>query len=71
MFIFLVIRSLKKMIMNNISNIHDKKNKKRSVIIGGGFAGLTIAKKIYSKKFQVGRVDQNNNHKFKPLVKHV
>ena len=41
MFIFLVIRSLKKIIMNNISNIPDKKNKKRIVIIGGGFAGLT------------------------------
>ena len=68
MFIFLVIRSLKKIIMNNISNIPDKKNKKRIVIIGGGFAGLTIAKKLDSKKFQVVLLDKNNNHQFQPLL---
>ena len=54
--------------MNNISNIPDKKNKKRIVIIGGGFAGLTIAKKLDSKKFQVVLLDKNNNHQFQPLL---
>lgn len=37
------------------------------VIIGGGFAGLTLAKKLDPKKFRVRIVDRNNFHYFPPL----
>lgn len=37
------------------------------VIIGGGFAGLKLAKKIDCKKFRVKIVDRNNFHGFPPL----
>lgn len=37
------------------------------VIIGGGFAGLTLAKKLDPKKFRVKIIDRNNFHYFPPL----
>lgn len=39
----------------------------RLVIIGGGFAGLNLAKKTDKKKFEVIIVDTNNYHSFPPL----
>ena len=45
-----------------------KNNLKRVVIIGGGFAGLTLAKKINTKQFQVVLIDKNNYHLFPPLL---
>src|ERR1035437_6368232 len=42
--------------------------KKRVVIIGAGFAGLTLAKKLASKYFQVVLIDKNNYHQFQPLL---
>lgn len=42
-------------------------DQKRVVIIGGGFAGLTLAKKLSSKYFQVVLLDRNNYHQFQPL----
>jgi NADH dehydrogenase len=48
-------------------NIPDT-GQKRVVIIGGGFAGLTLARKLSaSKKFQIVLVDKNNYHQFQPL----
>lgn len=43
-------------------------NQKRVVIIGAGFAGLTLAKKLSSKYFQVVLLDKNNYHQFQPLL---
>src|ERR1035437_8135884 len=43
-------------------------NQKRVVIIGGGFAGLTLAKGLSSKYFQVVLLDRNNYHQFQPLL---
>lgn len=41
---------------------------KRVVIIGGGFGGLTLARKLAkSKDFQIVLVDKNNYHQFQPL----
>ncbi len=40
---------------------------KRIVIIGGGFAGLNLAKRLDKKKFDVKVVDRNNFHCFPPL----
>jgi len=40
---------------------------KRVVIVGAGFAGLKLARKLYRKGFQVVLVDRNNSHQFQPL----
>lgn len=42
-------------------------NQERIVIIGGGFAGLTLAKKICKLDYQVVLVDKYNFHQFQPL----
>lgn len=42
-------------------------SKKRIVIIGAGFAGLLLARKIDKKIFQVVLLDKNNYHQFQPL----
>jgi NADH dehydrogenase len=39
----------------------------RVIIIGGGFAGLTLAKKLASRDFQIVLIDKNNFHQFQPL----
>ena len=41
--------------------------KKRVVIVGGGFAGLTLARKLARRDFQVILIDKNNYHQFQPL----
>jgi len=48
-------------------NIPDTE-KKRVVVIGGGFAGITLVKKLDSKKFQTVLIDRNNYHQFQPLI---
>ena len=40
----------------------------RVVIIGGGFAGLAIAKKLRNQKLQVVLLDKHNYHTFQPLL---
>lgn len=42
--------------------------KKRVVIIGGGFAGLQLAKSLDSRLFQIVLVDKVNYHQFQPLL---
>lgn len=41
--------------------------KKRVIIIGGGFAGLTLLRKLDKRKYRVVLVDKNNFHGFPPL----
>lgn len=41
---------------------------KRVVIVGAGFAGLTLAKKLSPKYFRVILIDKNNYHQFQPLL---
>ncbi len=53
--------------MQTVVNIPET-NKKRIVIIGAGFAGLTLAKKLVGKGFQVVIFDKNNYHQFQPLL---
>lgn len=53
--------------MNYIANIPDVGSMKRVVIIGGGFAGLELAKKIDKKHYQVVLIDKNNFYQFQPL----
>ncbi len=40
----------------------------RVVIIGGGFAGISLAKKLRKKEFQVVLLDKHNYHTFQPLL---
>lgn len=44
------------------------KKKGRVVVIGGGFGGIQVAKKLAKKDFQVVIVDKNNYHIFQPLL---
>jgi NADH dehydrogenase len=49
-------------------NIPDtKENQKRIVIVGGGFAGLNLAKRMSKTDYQVVLIDKNNYHQFQPL----
>jgi NADH:ubiquinone reductase (H+-translocating) len=47
-------------------NIPDTNNK-RIVIVGCGFAGLTLARKLKNSGFQVVIIDKHNYHQFPPL----
>lgn len=47
-------------------NIPDSPHE-RIVIIGAGFAGLNIAKRLRKKNFQIVLIDKNNYHQFQPL----
>lgn len=38
------------------------------VIVGGGFAGITVAKYLKSADFQVTIIDKSNHHLFQPLL---
>ena len=40
----------------------------RIVIIGGGFGGVSLAKKLSKKEVQVVLLDKNNYHTFQPLL---
>jgi NADH dehydrogenase len=48
-------------------NIPDT-NLPRVVIIGCGFAGLNLAKKLNRKPFQIVMIDKHNYHTFQPLL---
>lgn len=40
---------------------------KKIVVLGGGFAGLNLARKLMGTKYQVILLDKNNYHQFQPL----
>lgn len=48
-------------------NLPDDKGKRRLVIIGGGFGGLSLAKKIDKRQWAVTMIDKHNYHSFAPL----
>lgn len=41
---------------------------KRLIIIGGGFAGVALARKLKNKSVQVVLIDKHNYHTFQPLL---
>ncbi|WP_340153626.1 NAD(P)/FAD-dependent oxidoreductase [uncultured Marivirga sp.] len=43
-------------------------NQKRIIIVGGGFAGITMAKKFAGKDVQIVLLDRHNYHTFQPLL---
>jgi NADH dehydrogenase len=45
-----------------------KGNRKRIVIVGGGFGGLKLANQLKGNDFQVILIDKNNYHQFPPLI---
>ena len=42
-------------------------DQERIVIVGGGFAGLTLARKLARQNYQIVLIDKNNYHQFQPL----
>ena len=40
------------------------------VIIGGGFAGLQLAKSLHNKDLKILLIDKQNHHQFQPLYLH-
>lgn len=45
-----------------------KTDKKRIVIVGGGFAGLKLATNLKNSNYQIVLLDKNNFHQFQPLL---
>ena len=45
-----------------------KANKPKVIIIGGGFGGLSAAKKLKNKPVDVILIDKTNHHLFQPLL---
>ena len=41
---------------------------KNIVIIGAGFGGLTVAKELAKKEFEITLIDKTNHHLFQPLL---
>ncbi len=52
--------------MNPIANI-PQSSRQRVVILGGGFAGLKLSRKLSKSNYQVVLLDRNNYHQFQPL----
>ena len=45
----------------------EKSNKKRVVIVGGGFGGVRLAEMLSKGVYEVVLIDRNNFHQFQPL----
>jgi len=53
--------------MSEIANLPESE-RKRIIIVGGGFAGSRLAGKLLQKNFQVVLIDKNNYYQFQPLL---
>jgi NADH dehydrogenase len=51
-----------------MSNVTQTRSNPRVVIVGGGFGGLSAAKGLAGKPFEVTLIDRNNHHLFQPLL---
>jgi NADH dehydrogenase len=40
----------------------------RVIVIGGGFGGVTLSRKLTKQNFQVVLIDRHNYHNFQPLM---
>lgn len=46
----------------------ERNDKRRVIIVGGGFGGLQLAQKLRNSDLQVILIDKNNYHQFPPLI---
>ena len=46
----------------------EQSNLTRVVIVGGGFAGIELAKNLMNKSVQIVLIDRHNYHTFQPLL---
>ena len=55
--------------MNNVDQTLNipKTDKERIVVVGAGFGGLNLVKKLAKSNYQVVLIDKNNFHQFQPL----
>ncbi len=51
--------------MNSAQQSHSKPH---VVIVGGGFGGLSAAKRLAGQPFEITLIDRNNHHLFQPLL---
>ncbi|MCD8340433.1 MAG: NAD(P)/FAD-dependent oxidoreductase, partial [Burkholderiales bacterium] len=51
-----------------LMNIPDPGEKKRLVVVGGGFGGLKLTRTFKDPRFQVVLLDKRNHHIFQPLL---
>ena len=40
----------------------------RVIIVGGGFGGITLSRKLTNQKYQVVLIDRHNYHNFQPHI---
>jgi len=40
----------------------------RVIVVGGGFGGVTLSRKLTKQNFQVVLIDRHNYHNFQPLM---
>src|SRR5919205_993524 len=48
--------------------MEQKKSNVKIVIVGGGFAGITLAKKLNKAPVEILMLDKHNYHTFQPLL---
>ena len=53
--------------MDSIKINIPESERKRVVVVGGGFGGLTLARRLAKMAYQVVLIDRNNYHQFQPL----
>lgn len=54
--------------VGSISATLPKTDRKRIVIVGGGFAGIELIRKLRDTSYEVVMIDKNNYHSFIPLL---
>jgi NADH dehydrogenase len=52
----------------NINSYIPESDKKRVIVIGGGFAGINFIRNLDKKRFQIVLIDKHNHHTFQPLL---
>ncbi|WP_289169001.1 NAD(P)/FAD-dependent oxidoreductase [uncultured Parasutterella sp.] len=54
--------------MDRLMDIPTSAERKRVVVVGGGFAGLNFCKRLKDERFQIVLLDKTNHHNFQPLL---
>jgi len=51
-----------------MEQVNQQSRRPKVIIIGGGFGGIEVAKKLRNKPVEIWLLDQNNHHTFQPLL---